>query len=378
MKKKIVSILLAGMMVIVMAVGCGQGADQETAAGPDETIDESTADSGEADASETEGDMSIYLVSKGFQHQYWQAVYQGAQEAADELGVSMQMEGPNTESDIQQQVQMLNNAVNQKPSAIGLAALDTQACIGGIEAAKSQNIPIVGFDSGVPDAPEGAVYANASTDNYAAGELAAEETYALIKDKVTSAEEPIRIGVMGQDATSESIVNRGLGFIDKMIELVEADGKTAGVEGNDKYTQGKESSDGKDVIIDVAVPAQVTAEAATTDGQNLLNKEDIICIYASNQYTGEGLVHANENLKKLGEDGIIGVAFDSGTVIKGAVKDGTLSGAVTQDPFNIGRTTVELAVKAAKGEEVADVDTGCKWYTAENMEDEDIAPNLYD
>lgn len=384
MKRKILSVLLMTAMVSTLAMGCGnKKSDKETAVEQKPQTEEATTapdvdGAKDKDTTTADGDMLVYLVSKGFQHQYWQAVYKGAQEAADELGVKMQMEGPNTESDIQQQVQMLNNAINLKPAAIGLAALDTEACIEGIETAKSQNIPIIGFDSGVPNAPEGAVFANAATDNYAAGELAAEETYKLIKDKVTSASEPVRIGVMGQDATSESIVNRGLGFIDKMITLVEADGKTAGVEGNDKYTDGKEKSDGKDVIIDVAVPAQVTAEASTTDGQNLLNKKDIICVYGSNQHSGEGLVHANDNLKKLGKDGIIGVAFDSGTVIKTAVADGTLAGAVTQDPFNIGRMTVELAVKAAKGESVADVDTGCKWYTAENMEEGDIAPNLYD
>ncbi|MFV0529506.1 MAG: ABC transporter substrate-binding protein [Lachnospiraceae bacterium] len=374
MKKKVVSILLAAAMAATLLAGCGSSnsgsADTSTAAATEG--DSSSTDTGSGEK------MSVYLVSKGFQHQYWQAVYQGAQEAAEELGVDMTMEGPNTESDIQQQVQMLNNAINLKPDAIGLAALDTQACLEAINTAMSQGIPIIGFDSGVPDAPEGAVKANAATDNYAAGELAAEETYKLISEKIKSADSAVRIGVMAQDATAESIVNRGLGFIDKIIELIEADGKTVGVEGNDKYTEGKDSTDGKDVIIDVAVPAQVTAEASTIDGQNLLNKADTICIYASNQHSGEALVHANDNLKKLGDDGVIGVAFDSGTVIKTAVKDGTLAGAVTQDPLSIGRKTVELAVAAAKGETVEDVDTGCQWYTADNMDDAEIAPNLYD
>ena len=64
------------------------------------------------------------------------------------------------------------------------------------------------MDSGVPEAPEGAVYANAATDNYAAGALAAEETYKLIKDTIGSAQGSARIGVMNQDATAESIINR--------------------------------------------------------------------------------------------------------------------------------------------------------------------------
>ena len=39
---------------------------------------------------------------------------------------------------------------------------------------------------------------------------------------------------------------------------------------------------------------------------------------------------------------------------------------------------VELLVAAANGEEVADVDTSCQWYTAENRDDPEIAQNLYD
>jgi len=366
MKRKVLSALLSVAMVATLLVGCGSKTEEATPA---------AEPAAEEAAPAAEGEMLIYLVSKGFQHQYWQAVYQGAQEAAAELGVKMEMVGPATESDIADQVQMLNNAINLKPAAIGLAALDTEACLDLIQTAMDSKIPIIGFDSGVPSAPEGAVYANASTDNYAAGELAAEETYKLIESKIADATATVRIGVMSQDATSESIVNRGQGFIDKMKSLIEATGKTVSVEGHDKFAA---KVDGANVVIDVAVPAAVTAEASATDGMNLLNKADIIAVYASNQHSGEALVNANANLNKLGADGIVGVAFDSGQVIKTAVKDGTLVGAVTQDPLSIGRKTVELAVAAAKGEAVADVDTGCQWYTADNMEDPKIAPNLYD
>ena len=41
----------------------------------------------------------------------------------------------------------------------------------------------------------------------------------------------------------------------------------------------------------------------------------------------------------------------------------------------MGASVVELACKAAKGETVEDVDSGCQWYTAENMNDEEIAQN---
>lgn len=290
--------------------------------------------------------------------------------------------GPNSESDIADQVQMLNSAINAKPAAIGLAALSTDACIDSIQQAKDAGIPIVGFDSGVPGAPEGAVVANAATDNYAAGELVAEKTYEALKDRIKKSKDSVRIGVMGQDATSESIVNRGLGFIDKIAELCAADGFTVTVEGNDKYVEDCKVEETKDakVIIDVAVPSQVTAELSATDCQTLLNKEDIICIYGSNQHSGEAMVTGNENLQKFGtdEDQVLGVTFDSGAVIKEAVKNGTFYGAVTQAPVAMGAAVVDLLTLAANGEEVADVDTGCQWYTAENIEDPEIAQNLYD
>lgn len=384
MKKKLISVLLSAAMLSMALVGCGSAPAKETATeAPAAEAPAAEAPAEEAPAEEAPAEEApaeeanigkIYLVSKGFQHQFWQAVLQGAEEAAAEYGVEIDFQGPDTESDIAQQVNMLNNALNNNPPVIGLAALDTEACLEGITKAQEAGIPIVGFDSGVPGAPEGAIVANASTDNYAAGELAAEETYKLIKEKIASATSTVRIGVMSQDATSESITGRGSGFVDKIKSLIEADGKTVSVEGHDKWLN---KTDGADVIIDVVVPAQVTAELSSIDAQNLLNKADTICIYASNQFSGEGLINGDANLGKLGKD-VIGVAFDSGALIKTAVKEGKLAGAVTQDPLQIGYKTVELCVKAAKGEAVSDVDTGCQWYTAENMDDPKIAPNLYD
>lgn len=366
-KRKLVGSLLCFAMLTGMLTGC-----KET----------SSTTSGTSTEGSSSGDIKIEIVSKGFQHQYWQAVLKGANQKAKELGVTINFVGPNSESDIADQVQMLNSAINAKPAAIGLAALDTSACLDAITQAQSAKIPIVGFDSGVPDAPDGAVVANASTDNYAAGQLAAEKTYEVIKDRIANASSPVRIGVLGQDATAESIINRGLGFIDKMGELCNADGKTVNVEGNDKYVSDckVDKKDGANVIIEVKVPSQVTSELSTIDCQTLLNEKDTICIYGSNQHSGEAMVTANENLKKFGtgDDKVIGVAFDSGEVIKGAVKDGTFVGAVTQAPVAMGEALVDLCVKAAKGEKVSNVDTGCQWYTADNMDSEEIAQNLYD
>lgn len=386
MKKKVVSVLLCTAMVATMAAGCG-ASDSKDAAKTDDTAktDDAAKDDAAADDTKDEApaeDMHFEIVSKGFQHAYWQAVLKGAENKAKELGVTINFVGPADESATAEQLQQLTNAINAQPKAIGLAALSTDALLDAITTAQSSGIPIVGFDSGVPGAPEGAIVANAATDNYAAGALAAEKTYEAIKDRVANAEGSVRIGVLGQDATSESIVNRGLGFIDKIAELIQADGKTVTVEGNDKYVADSkvEATEGADVVIEVAVPAKVDAALSKTDCETILNKKDTIAVYGSNQHSGEAMVSANETLQKFGtgEDQVIGVAFDSGKVIMSAVENGTFLGAITQAPVAMGEKVVELLYAAAKGEAVEDVDTGCQWYTAENMKDEEIAQNLYE
>ncbi len=71
----------------------------------------------------------IPLISKGFQHQFWQAVKAGADQAASELGVTITFEGPDNETMVDRQIDMLAAALAKNPTAIGFAALDSQAAI---------------------------------------------------------------------------------------------------------------------------------------------------------------------------------------------------------------------------------------------------------
>lgn len=382
MKKKVVAGILAATMVVGLTA-CGGSTDTTTTTDTTETTEESTDDAAAADTAAA-GDLSFEIVSKGLQHQYWQAVKKGVENKAAELGVTVNFVGPDSESNISQQVQQLESALNANPSAVGLAALDTESVKDLLQKAMDSGIPVIGFDSGVPGAPEGSVLANCSTDNYAAGELAAEKVYEAVKDQIASATSAVRIGVVAQDATSESVINRGLGFIDKFAELAVADGKTATVIGNDKYiTDSKaEKTDGADVVIDVRVPASVTSELSAADATALMNEKDTIAIYGSNEHSANAIITANENLNKCGtgEGKIVAAGFDSGAAQIQAVKDGVLLGSITQAPVAMGETLVQLLYDAATGNTsaVVDTDTGCQWYTAENCEDPEIAQNLYE
>ena len=98
----------------------------------------------------------------------------GAEKAGAEMNTDVNFVGPDNESAVAQQVEMIKNAVNKHPAAICLAALDTKACMDVLAQAKAAKIPIIGFDSGVPGALAGSIVANAATDNYNAGEIAAQ------------------------------------------------------------------------------------------------------------------------------------------------------------------------------------------------------------
>lgn len=381
MKKKVLAVLLSGCMVAGMIAGCGsKGEDAKT---DDGAKTEDQADDKGSDESKG-GDYHFEVVVKSFQSSYWQAAVQGIKQAEDELGVTANTTGPNAESDIADQVNMLNNAISQEPDGIALAACDQNSVIDSLQTALDKKIPVVCFDSGVPDAPEGSVYATVVTNNGAAGAIAAEKIYEAVKDKIAKADKPVRVGEVNQDATSANITERGMGFVNKFIELAEADGKKVAVVGNDYYVGKVENNNDEksaDIIIEIAVPAQTTVELCATEASNIMNKDDTIAIFGSNQVSAEGALTANQNLNVLGSDpekNIIAAGFDAGSTIKAAVKDGTLLGAVTQSPLMQGKLSIETLTKICNGEEVEDIETDGYWYDSTNMDDPDISPNLYD
>ena len=390
MKKKVLASVLATAMVATLLVGCGAKAEAPAAApaATEEKAEEAPAPAAEEapaeEAAAPAGDLTFEIIVKSYQSSYWQAAVKGVDQKAAELGVKANCTGPNAESDIADQVNMLNTAINNAPNGIGLAACDQSSVLDSLQQAKDAGIPVVCFDSGVPDAPEGSVVSTVATNNYAAGATAAENLYAALKDKIAAATSPVRIGEVNQEATSESITMRGLGFIDKFTELATADGKTVGVEGNEYYVNAakdKGDASSADIIIDVAVPAQTTVELCATEASAIMNKSDLIGIFGSNQVAAEGILSANETLQILGSDPestVLAAGFDAGSVIKQAVRDRVMFGAVTQSPLAMGQTTVEILVKAANGESVSDVPTDGYWYDDTNIDDDSIAPNLYD
>jgi len=326
--------------------------------------------------------MYIPVMAKGFQHQYWQTVYAGAQAAAADYGVEIYFDGPASETNIDEQVEMLKSEMAKNPAAVALAALSTDAVMVELQECLNKKIPVIGFDSGVPNAPEGSIYATAATDNEAAAALAAEMMLrqpgfvdALI---AATPEAPVVIAVISQEAVSGSIVGRTTGFVERMAEVASAF-NTVSVVGHDLW---KNEVADAGVIIHVQISATTEATDVATASNAVLNMDNLKAVFLSNEGAVTGFLAATADGSELAEggryEGLMVAGFDAGAAQKNAVRNGWFIGSVTQDPYMIGYYSVELAVKAAKGEAVADIDTGARWYDATNIDDEMISMLVYD
>jgi ribose transport system substrate-binding protein len=285
----------------------------------------------------------IAIVSKGFQHQFWQAVKQGAEEEADKQGARVTFVGPPTEADVEEQINMLTNDIAKSPQALGFAALDSKAADPLLQQAKSQNIPVIAFDSGVDsDVPVTTV----ATDNKAAAAEAAKHMAELVGGKG-------KVAMVVHDQTSKSGTDRRDGFMDWMKE--NAPGITVLAP---QYGGGDQ------------------AESANITKSIISSNPDLTGIYASNEGSAIGAI---KGVEESGKSGIQLVGFDSGKAQIDAIKDGSMAGAVTQDPINMGRELVKAAMKAINGEEQPkNVDTGYYWYDKTNVEDAKIKAVLYE
>ncbi len=286
--------------------------------------------------------LYVPLISKGFQHQFWQAVKAGADKAGAELGVEVTFEGPDNESQVDKQIDMLAAALAKKPAAIGFAALDSQAAIPLLKQAQDAKIPVIAFDSGVDsDIP----VATASTDNIAAAALAADKLAELIGDAG-------KVAVVAHDQTSRTGVDRRDGFVNRM----------------------KESHPNVEIVTieygggDHLKSTEITKAILTAN-------PDIKGIFGTNEGSAIGVVNG---VKEAGAKVVV-VGYDSGKAQKDAVRDGSMAGAITQNPVGIGYETVKAAVAAAKGETVEkNIDTGFYWYDKTNIDSPEISAVLYD
>ena len=287
----------------------------------------------------TSDQIEIALIPKGTDILFWKGVHAGGEKAAQELGIKVIWQGPQKESDREQQINIVQNFISRGVDAIVLAPLDETALIRPVQAAIKRNIPVVIIDSGL----KGGGYASfIATDNYVSGQLAAEKLTEII-------------GVDGKvilvrfSEGSNSTGSREEGFLDWMKE------NAPGIRllSTDQY-------------------AGVTMELALKTGQNLLNKyPQVDGIFCPNESTTFGLLRALKTVGKAGKVALVG--FDYTDPIAEGIRAGDIAGVVVQDPFRMGYQGVNTAMAVLNGESVQQrVETDVVFVTADNIDDPEI------
>ncbi len=289
--------------------------------------------------------QAIYIpvISKGFQHQFWQAVKLGAEKAGRDYKVVVTFEGPETEAMVDKQMDMLQTDLGKNPSAIVFAALDSKAAIPLLQQAKARKIPIIAFDSGVDsDIP----VTTCATDNIAAAALAADKMAELIGGSG-------KVGLIVHDQTSRTGIDRGTGFVNRIKA---------------KYPNIK--------IIGPQYGGGDQLKSTDLAKAMIQSNPDIKGFFGANEGSIIGVLNAVKELDLVGK--IVVIGYDSGKQQIDAIRSGAEAGAITQDPIGIGYKAVEAAVKAIKGQKVPkSIDTGFHWYDSTNIDDPAIAAVLY-
>ena len=180
--------LLLFLVVFAAVFSCGKSEDKK--------------DAGAGQAANSGDKIKIELVSKGYQHEFWRSVEAGAKKAGEELGVEVNFSGPEKETEIGKQVGMVENAINKKVSALGIAALDPDALAVVAKKAMDAQIPVVTFDSNVKDDITSSFIA---TDNKAAGAMAGEQLAKLINGKG-------KVAIVSHNPGTTTAIEREAGF----------------------------------------------------------------------------------------------------------------------------------------------------------------------
>lgn len=288
--------------------------------------------------------LFIPMISKGFQHQFWQAVKQGAEQAAKDYGVTITFEGPESEAMVDKQIDMVQAALAKKPDALCLAALDAKALIPYVEQAHAMGIPVVCFDSGVEsDIPVTTV----ATDNLKAAAYAADKMAELIGYEG-------EVALVVHDQTSRTGIERRDGFVNRIKEA---------------YPKIK--------IVDIQYGGGDHLKSTDLAKAIIQAHPNLKGIFGANEGSAIGVINAVRELGKVGQ--IVVIGYDSGKQQIDAIMEGIMAGAITQRPVKMGYMAVEAAIKAIKGEELPKyIDSGFYWYDKTNINDPEIRASLYE
>lgn len=323
--KKVLALILALVMSLSL-VACGGKTEEKPAEKPAET--ETPAETPAAD------DIEIAVVLKTLASEYWGYVKNGCDAAAKELGVKVTVVGPGAESEIEQQVAMIEQQIGAGVDAIVCAPNDAGAAANALQAALDQGIPVLSVDTNVGIAGQTSFVGTMNDEAAYQGGIWAIDTLGTDIKAVI---------IYGQEGDNTSNLRRS---------------------GYEKACQEK----GVEVLS--ALSGQNTTDGATKTMEDMISSfgDQIDVVFCHNDDTAVGAMNACKN---AGLTDVTIVGFDGNKSAVELIMAGEpVKATVAQQPYAMGYEVVKAALAAIKGETVEEVISApVKVVTAENAQE---------
>ncbi|HIZ78424.1 MAG TPA: sugar ABC transporter substrate-binding protein [Candidatus Lachnoclostridium stercorigallinarum] len=292
------------------------------------------ASSGAEESSQGEGSgYRIGIFTKDSTTAFWRYVVEGAQDRAAELGVEVVEYAPASYTDSAGQLSMVEDSISAGIDAICIAACDSTAIVPALEKASSAGIPVIVFNTSVPDFEDNITFVG--VDNYDA-------SYRVTEELIKAHDGKGKLVLIEGDPAGYQNIERTRAVTDLLEQYPE-------------------------VELVTRQPGYANRESSMNAMENVLQAYDEIdMVWAINDVAAMGCVQAIEGSGRTGID-VIGI--DGTPEGATAVKDGRLKYTIDQGPFDQGALSVQAAVDYLNGETVEDnYATGGTIVTAENAE----------
>lgn len=288
----------------------------------------------------------IAVIVKTSNANYWQNVRKGAEAAMkNHPDYQLTFQGPASEANVADEVNMVDNAVNRHVAGIVLAPSDPDALIPTIKKAWENAIPVVLIDSSVSMKGDKYYQSFLSTDNRAAGELCAKEMIDRMGTKG-------KVAIMSYVAGVGSEIGRVGGFTDYI----------------------KKNSDIE--IIGPFYSQSLMANALNQTIDTLAANPDLKGIFGANEPTADGMGRALAQTARAGQ--LVAIGFDGNEDLQNFVREGTLQGIAVQGSYQMGNLGIETMMKVLANEKVEkNIDTGVVFVTKDNLDSPKARNVLY-
>jgi len=257
----------------------------------------------------------IGVIPKATSHMFFVSVHAGVDQAAKDLKVDVLWNGPQNETDFARQIEIVDSMIAQQVSAIAISATDERALVAPLERAIKAGIPVTLFDSGVNIDDYVSFIA---TGNFEAGITAARTLAGFLNGQT-------EVAMVMQKPGGTSTVLREQAF---------------------EQTIAKEFPKLKIVAQQYCMAD--AARSRTVAEDILAAHPNLGGIFASSEAASLGSIQAIRGRNLVGKVKL--VTFDFSKTHVEALRDGTTSAMLVQDPFHLGYEAVRSLHQKLNGE----------------------------